>query len=179
MYQIFLTGERLYLRLVEKTDIPTSIEWLNDQETTKWMQNGLYPKTEKEMLAYYNSMQKPNLYLAIILKDGNRYIGNISLKNNSQNGYYSEVSIIIGDKSAWGKGYAPEAISLLAVHCFKRLNIHKLKAGAVVNNTACIRAFVRAGFHVEGTEREAVYSEGKFRDISVLALIRSDMEAFK
>lgn len=177
MYQIFLTGERLYLRLIEQTDFILSVEWLNDQTTTKWMQNGMYPKTEKEMRAYYNSMQKPNLYLAIILKGQNRYIGNISLKNNTQNGYYSEISIIIGDKSSWGKGYATEAIKLLADHCFQRLNIHKLKAGAVIDNEACIKAFIKAGFKIESTEREAVFSEGKFRDTSVMTLFKREMEA--
>jgi RimJ/RimL family protein N-acetyltransferase len=177
MYQTFITGDRIYLRLVEPNDFNQSMEWLNDQETTKWMQNGMYPKTEKEMKAYYNSMQKPNLYLAICLKNNYKYIGNISMKNNSMSGYWSDISIIIGDKQGRGKGYAAEAIKLLTAHCFKRLNIHKLRAGAVIDNDACIKAFLKAGFMTEGTEREAVYSEGKFRNISILTLLKREWEA--
>lgn len=177
MYEVFLPGDRIYLRKVEETDFSRSMEWLNDQETTRWMQNGIFPKTEKNMKAYYNSMQEPNLYLAIILKGQNRHIGNISLKNNKQSGYHSEVTIIIGDKSMWGKGYATEAIKMLSDHCFRRMDIHKLKAGAVVDNEACIKAFQKAGFTKEGTERQAVYSDGKYRDIHILTVLKTEWEA--
>ncbi len=180
MYHPFLIGERIYLRAIEPDDFEKIIGWLSDQENTKYMQHGIYPATMAEMEAYLKTMQKPNLYLAICLKKNpEKHIGNMTLYNNSQNKYYSEISIIIGDKEARGKGYAVEAIKLLIDHCFKKMDIHCLQAGAAETNTACICAFIKAGYKLEGKWRERVYSEGNWRDIAIMSILKNEWEANK
>ena len=46
-------------------------------------------------------------------------------------------------RSAWGKGYATEAIELVTDYAFKKLNLHKLTAGCYQLNEAAIKAFQR------------------------------------
>ena len=169
----YIEGKRVSLRLMEEADYWGTIGWLNDQEVTRWMQKP-YPQTEQSMKAYAESMKDPNLYLAIYLNGQNKHIGNISMRDNRDYNYHSEISIVIGDKSEWGKGYATDAIKLLTDYCFNTRNIHKLRAGAVVCNEGCIKAFVGAGFRKETIESEAVYAQGKFRDIVIMTYHKND-----
>ena len=164
-----LISERLYLRLVTPDDFERSMRWLNDQEVTRWMQKP-YPMTYEKMYAYFNAMKEPNLYLAICTKDDafplyGLYIGNISLRDNSADKYYSEISIMIGDKEQWGNGYAAEAIVLLTDYCFRKRNIHKVMAGAVSCNYACIKAFESAGYLQETLELDSVFADGEYRNV--------------
>jgi len=170
----FLRSKRLELRLVEDVDLWWSMNWLNDQEVTKWMQKP-YPQTKESMEAYAKSMQDPHLYLAIY-PSKTEYIGNISLRDNRSYNYHSEISIMIGDKAAWGYGYATEAIALLTDYCFRVRNIHKLRAGAVVDNIGCVKAFVNAGYRKETIEEQAVYANGKYRDIVIMSYLKNDWE---
>jgi ribosomal-protein-alanine N-acetyltransferase len=172
-----LISERIYLRLVTPDDFERSMQWLNDQEVTRWMQKP-YPMTYEKMYAYLTAMKEPNLYLAICLKvkgvtrmthkgvvEYDIHIGNISLRDNSADKYYSEISIMIGDKQQWGKGYAVEAIKLLTDYCFRVRNIHKVMAGAVSCNYACIKAFESAGYLQETLELDSVFADGEYRNV--------------
>jgi ribosomal-protein-alanine N-acetyltransferase len=174
-------GKHVYLRSMDHNDLYRGMDWLNDSEITKWMQKP-QPQTYKKMLDYYDGMSDPNMYLAICTHDmytpkgihASRHIGNISYKDHLLEGYHSDVSIVIGDKEQWGKGYATEAITLLSDCIF-----HKLRAGACVENMGCIKAFTKAGFIIEGMEKESVYCDGEWRDIAVMGLLKSDWEALR
>jgi RimJ/RimL family protein N-acetyltransferase len=176
-----LVGERIYLRLITPDDFERSMDWLNDQGLTRWMQKP-YPQTLESMESYYKSMQNPNLYLAICLKEpdcesfDNRtiesesHIGNISLRDNSADKYYSEISIIIGEEQ--GKGYGTEAIKLLTEYCFKKRNIHKIMAGAVSCNYGCIKAFQKAGYIQESCELDGIFADGEYRNVVRMSIFK-------
>lgn len=158
-----LVGERIYLRHITPDDFERSMDWLNDQDITRYMQKA-YPQTIESMTAYYRAMQKPNLYLAICLKT-DKHIGNITLRDNSADKYYSEISIMIGDKEYIGFNYGTDAIKLLTDYCFRKRNIHKLVAGTASCNYACIKSFQKAGYFVEWMEQDAVFADGEYRNI--------------
>jgi RimJ/RimL family protein N-acetyltransferase len=101
----------------------------------------------------------------IAVSAADMHIGNISLRDNSADKYYSEISIMIGDKQHWGKGYATEAIKLLTDYCFRVRNIHKVMAGAVSCNYFCIKAFESAGYLQETLELDSVFADGEYRNV--------------
>ena len=172
---MYLIGSRIELIPNTEENFVSSMAWLNDLEVTKYMQKP-YFQTFKSMYAYLEAMKAPNLWMGIYTETG-KHIGNISLKDNSANKYYSEISVMIGNKDEWGKGYATEAITLLTDYCFRVRNIHKLRAGAVVDNVGCIKAFTNAGYRKETIEAEAVFCEGKFRDIVIMSYLKKEWEA--
>ena len=163
MIDPILISERLYLRLVTPDDFERSMQWLNDQEVTRWMQKP-YPMTYEKMYDYLNAMKEPNLYLAICLQN-DKHIGNISLRDNSSDKYYSEISIMIGNKDCHGMGYGTEAIQTLTDYCFRKRNIHKVMAGAVSCNYACIKSFEKAGYLQETLELDSVFADGEYRNV--------------
>jgi RimJ/RimL family protein N-acetyltransferase len=154
----FIVGERVYLRAITEEDLPNYFSWLDDRETTRWMQRGIYPNTMDDMRAYLASMQQGgNMLLAIvrkaeyvegILKNPLRYekhIGNISLSNLHPTFRTAEISIIIGEEYSRGNGYGTEAIRLLVDHGFRKMNLNRIEAGMVKENIGRYKAFKRAG----------------------------------
>ena len=183
MDNTFLEAENIYLRTIEEDDLPVYFGWLNDQKTTKWMQRGIWPNNMDEMKSYYNSFQNgKSLFLAILAKKEvqapyekfNIHIGNIALTSVHPEFRTAEISIIIGYTLMQGKGYGSNAIKLLSDHAFKRMNLNRLQAGAVVENIGCIKAFKKNGFKEEGILRQAYYCEGEYRDVMIMGLIKED-----
>jgi RimJ/RimL family protein N-acetyltransferase len=83
---------------------------------------------------------------------------------------------MIGEKNSWGKGYATEAISLLADFAFSKLNLHKLIAGCYEQNQGSLKAFQKAGLEIDGVRRKHWFSNGKYVDVYLLGKINSKEE---
>lgn len=81
---------------------------------------------------------------------------------------------MIGDKKSRGKGYATEAIRLVAKHAFNKLNLHKLYTGMIKGNEVSKRAFEKVGFKVEGILREHFYLKGEYLDCYRMGLLKSE-----
>jgi RimJ/RimL family protein N-acetyltransferase len=180
MQNPFLIGDRIYLRAVVEEDLPYYFDWLNDQETTRYMQRGIYPNNMDEMREYMRSMQrsKDGMHLAIVRKEYQnkdlleKHIGNITLLNIHPIFRTAEISIILGEYR--GYGYGTEAIKLLVDHAFNRMNLNRLQAGAVANNIGSVRAFGKAGFSYEGVLKQAYYCDGEYQDVVIMGLLKSD-----
>ncbi|WP_054693870.1 GNAT family N-acetyltransferase [Syntrophomonas palmitatica] len=177
-----MVGDRIYLRRIEKDDLEGNyFQWLNDQEVTRWMLNGIFPNSVESMLEYYQKTVTSStaMNLAIIIKENDRHIGNIGLHNIHPVVHAAEIGILIGEKDVWGQGYATEAIKLLSAHAFYRMNLNRISSGAVVHNIGSIRAFEKAGFKQEGISRQAYYCEGEYVDCVRLGLLRYEWEMLK
>jgi RimJ/RimL family protein N-acetyltransferase len=183
----FLIGDSIYLRQVVRDDAENYYQWLNDQETTKYMQRGIYPTCVEDCRKYVESMQsKDCMHLAIIrkrekltgtfadiLKDlSEKHIGNIALLNIHPTFRSAEISIILGE--CRGHGYGTEAIRLLVDHAFTRRNLNRLQAGMVTKNGGSQGAFMNAGFQQEGILRQVYYCDGEYQDVQIMSILKSD-----
>jgi RimJ/RimL family protein N-acetyltransferase len=171
-------GKHLRLRGVERSDIPRFFEWLNDPEVTEGL--SLYlpmsmTDEEKwfERLAKTEQAEKP---LSIEIKDGDgwRLIGNSGIFNLEWPNRSAEFGIFIGDKSLWNKGYGTEAVELILKHGFETLNLNRIYLRVYSTNPGARRSYEKAGFVTEGTLREAVYKHGKYADIHIMSVLRSE-----
>lgn len=176
-YHPFLVGEMIYLRGLEKEDIKGNwFQWFNNQEVTEYMLHGAYPSSEEQHLDFYKQVTSSSntFALAIIEKRTNRHVGNISLHHINWLDRRGEVSIIIGEPDVHGRGYGTEAIRLVAVHAFERLNLHKLWAGTHADNIAAIKAFQKAGFHVEARLKGELYRGNQYHEAVRLAILAEE-----
>jgi RimJ/RimL family protein N-acetyltransferase len=63
------------------------------------------------------------------------------------------------------RGYAAEAIRLVLRYYFEELRYHKAFVGIHGYNAASIRLHEKAGFVLEGRQREQVYTRGAYFDL--------------
>jgi len=100
-----------------------------------------------------------------------RHIGNIKLGPINFIHRYADVSLFIGEKDLRSHGYGTEAIKLLTEYAFKRLNLHKLRAGIYSRNVASLHAFQKAGFEKEAMLRNHVWFNGEYIDMILMGKI--------
>jgi len=167
----FLIGDKIYLRQVTEADVAdTYIGWMSDPEVTRYMGWRAFPLTCKEILDYVAGQRVfENLLLAVVVKEMDKHIGNIHLGPIDWVNRRTELSMMIGDKASWGKGYMNEAFDLVIKHAFLVLNLNKLKAGTDTGNSAAVRLFRKTGWVEEGILRRETFREGEYRDIIVFA----------
>lgn len=177
MRSVFLEGRDIFLgALSRKEKLEGYADWINDQETTLFMGSGRFPVDNEELKDYIKTYRnsKDGMILGIFLKRSSRHIGNITLHQVDWRNRNAEVGVIIGDRRVHGKGYATEAIRLVAEHAFNKLNLRKLYAGMIKGNEASKRAFEKVGFKVEGILKEHFYLNDKYLDCYRMGLLKNE-----
>ena len=165
-FSSFLQGKRIYLRTVSPDDVNERyLRWMTDPTTNRFLESR-FAKHSLESLREYvvdRVDDTSNAFFAIVLKDGDRHIGNIKLGPIDAHHRLADIGILIGEKDCWGKGYASEAIGLVVRHAFDTLNLHKVTAGCYAPNTGAIQAFKKVGFLQEGLRKSHCFYEGEYQ----------------
>ena len=113
-------------------------------------------------------------FFAVELVETGTHVGNVWLRNIDTRHRKAELSVVIGDAAARGKGAGAEAIDLLCRHGFERLNLHRIYAYVLAINPAAQRAFEAAGFTQEGALRDDRWNGDHFVDAYLLARLAGD-----
>jgi [ribosomal protein S5]-alanine N-acetyltransferase len=175
----FIEGERIYLREVRPADVNEEYyKWMNDSDVTKHLESRFYPNSKESLLDFVTGKlrDKNNIFLAVIIKDGERHIGNIKLGPIDWIHRLADVALLIGAKDFWGRGYGTEAIGLIVNFAFRELNLHKLTAGHYSANVGSGKAFTKNGFVVEGVRRKHRFFDGDYVDTVLLGLLNEDIK---
>lgn len=177
MNNAFLAGSTFYLRGLDERDLAGPYpSWFNDPEVCRFNSHGRSPATLPQMEAYVRKVQNSatDLVLAIVLKVGERHIGNISLQKISWVDRSAEYAIVMGDKDSWGKGIAKEASLLLLQHGFRTLNLHRIYCGTSEKNLPMQKLAAAMGMKAEGRRRQALFKEGNFQDILEYGILQEE-----
>ena len=173
---MILSGTNVYLRKLDENDVSERyVGWLNDPETTRYMECRFTKWTLENLSAYVRQRQNPSEYFfAICLKNDNRHIGSVKLGPITVNHLTADIGLLIGDKSCWGKGFGTEAIRLATDFSFREIKLQKLIAGTYIDNIASIKAFEKCGYSREGYLKSHLYSEGKMVDALLFGYVATD-----
>ena len=134
-------------------------------------------ESEKEWLK-----ENQNKYnFAIVLKESDKLIGNISLIEVDLVHRNAVLGIFIGDDSNRGKGYGKEAIKLLLEYGFNNLNLNNIMLSVYSFNKRAIKVYESLGFKKFGTRHKSHYFKGKFYDEIQMEILKeeySEIEPF-
>ena len=174
---LFLAGPRIILRGLERADVEGNYGfWFNDPSVCRYNAHHRFPYGTEELLQYVDGLSgsRDRLVLAIIERDGEMHVGNISLQGIDPVEQSAEFAIVIGEKSAWGKGYSKEAARLIIDHGFGALNLHRIYCGTSSENLPMQKLALAMSFSLEGRRREAIYKDYKYWDILEYGLLREE-----
>lgn len=174
---ITIEGERIRLRTIGVKDVGQEyVDWLNNQEINQFLESRFTKYTIESVRAYVGKLATDDhvIFLAIICKEDNKHIGNIKCGPIDCHHKRGDVGFIIGDKSVWGKGYATEAIRLFTDYLFNIMKLHKITAGAYVNNIGSIKVLKKSGFFEEARLKEHAFFTGAFVDVVLMAKINKE-----
>lgn len=162
-----LAGPRLILRPVTPDDAnPQYCAWLNDPEVNRFLETRFCQQTIESVRNYVQEMQQSPLtvFLAIVLQDGSRHIGNIKLGPVLVPHRRAEISFFLGEKQFWGQGYATEAVGLLTDFALHELRLKKVTAGCYHTNKGSQRVFEKLGYVREGVLKSHYLSDDVWVD---------------
>lgn len=171
--------ERLLLRSLDSVDVvPHYLAWMSDPDILRYLEVRFSaPQTLAELTKYVTRTNDSDneLLLGIFLRGSQRHVGNIKLGPICRNHSRADLGFIIGDRMAWGKGYATEAISAVAKFALAELKLVKVSAGCYAANQGSARALEKAGFVQEGKLSGHWSIDGKREDGLLFGLFnRSD-----
>ncbi len=175
----FLTGDRIALRPLVAADVDGPyLGWFNDLEVCRHNSHGVFPYTRAEALGWVDDLKhrRDALVLAIAMREDGRHVGNVSLQGIDPVSRTAELAIVIGDRSAWGRGVGNEAARLIVGHGFKALNLHRIACGTVAANAGMRRIAESLGMTQEGVRRHASWSDGTYHDIVEYGLLATEWE---
>ena len=176
----FLVGERLYLRPLEKEDMALIRRWANDPEIRQ-LTGEVTPMSQASADEFLEKVRtdRERVWFVVVLKDGDRMIGEAGLLRIFWPWRATDLSIIIGDKGAWGQGHGSEAIRLLLDYAFGYLNMHRVAIGVVGFNQRAIHFYEKVGFKQEGIQRDGYYHGHAYHDFVMMSILEDEFRAMQ
>ena len=86
----------------------------------------------------------------------------------------ANLSICIGEKNYQDKGYGTEVMKLLIRFAFYQQNAHRIELFVNSNNKRAIKCYEKCGLKIAGCRHEASYYDGKYSDLYLMELLKSD-----
>lgn len=87
---------------------------------------------------------------------------------------YIDLWYVLGDRAARGQGIGREAVGLLTEHLFATETLERVGATCDVENVPSYRLLESLGFRREGTLRGALFHHGRWHDVYVYGITRTD-----
>jgi RimJ/RimL family protein N-acetyltransferase len=172
-----LRGQRVYLRASERADIPHFVRWLNDADTSSYL-NMRAPMSEAMEEKWFEGMLerqgKDHYHYVICLLEDDRPIGSLALFEVDHINGNAGIGISIGEKALWGKGYGTDAMNALLDFGFGMLRLERMWLEVYVFNKRARRSYDKSGFVLEGVERRAVFKRGEYLDVELMSILRDE-----
>lgn len=126
---------------------------------------------------WFDDIQKKqgisNVRLGIFLNDGT-VIGDIALQDIDRTNRVCSVGMGISRIQFRCRGYGQQAVKLMLSYGFDYLGMERITASTLEINAAGKKSLEKCGFVLEGTEREAVYLNGRRQNRLNYAVLRSE-----
>jgi RimJ/RimL family protein N-acetyltransferase len=169
-----LKGLRVTLRAIERDDLARFQELSQQVELSLLANDNWEPcslaRTERDFEKRLDDHR-----FAIVVD--RRVIGGCGLHSSNRYSGTTSFGIAILDPESLGQGYGREAVELLLDYAFRIQNWRRVSIQMLANNERAIRCYRACGFVTEGQLREECYSNGRYVDMMVMGLLRSEWDA--
>ncbi|MBC7228314.1 MAG: GNAT family N-acetyltransferase [Thermoflexales bacterium] len=175
-------GERVRLRAIERSDIPTFVRWFNNPEVRRYLVAYAPMSTAQEEQWFEDMLQRQQrreLFLfAIEARVGDEWvtIGNVDLHRVNWKDRWAILGIVLGEKAYWDQGYGTDAVRTMLRFAFEELNLHRVELEVIDENARARRCYEKAGFRYEGTRRQVAFFEGRYHDSHMMSVLREEFQ---
>jgi RimJ/RimL family protein N-acetyltransferase len=174
------TGERVRLVAVDpEKEAEYMAAWRKDSEFGQlWDSDPAMPMSLRQLRARTEEWAtKPHpgrfSFMIELVESGER-IGHTALWNTFSTHQDAWISIGIGNREHWGKGYGTEAMQLVMDFGFDELDIERITLITFEYNRRAIRAYEKLGFAHEGRVRGMLLRYGRRWDGILMGILRQE-----
>ncbi|NLG24965.1 MAG: GNAT family N-acetyltransferase [Clostridiales bacterium] len=112
----------------------------------------------------------------IELKESGRIVGTIGYMWHQAENRSAEVGYSLA-REHWNKGLMTEALAAVIAYSFESLGLNRVEAQHEMSNPASGSVMRKVGMVQEGLLRERLYNKGRYVDVALYAILRSDYAA--
>ena len=177
-----ISTNRLSMAPILKKDTKDIHTLLSLPETDRYNALGI-PATLKETTSYVNiwidemkSSPVTNFTLSITRTKDNQFVGLFGIKLGPPKYQMAEIWYKF-HSDFWNKGYATESAKSVIDYCFLKLDLHRVEAGASVDNKASLRVFEKLGMQKEGIKKQCLPLKTGWSDAAEYAILRDQFYA--
>lgn len=171
---------RLVLRPFRHADAADLFAVFSDPDVFRHIPVGDWKSVDEAHSRIARDMEKMSageyVRLAVERREDGRVLGEVLLFNLARTSRRAELGYALA-RSAWGLGYAGEALPPLVAFGFRELELNRMHATIDPRNGASARVLERLGFRLEGTQREHSVIRGEVSDDALYGLLRGEWEA--
>ncbi|WP_425406416.1 GNAT family N-acetyltransferase [Hwanghaeella sp.] len=177
-----LTGPRVYIRPPAAAD---QRAWLDLRRTSRdflepfepaWPKDALTPAAYRRRMRRAHADWQASLGYAFFIfsRRDDSLLGGITVTNVRRGVIQAgNIGYWIGEPHK-RNGYMFEAVQLCLDFCFRNLDLHRVEAACLVDNTPSKRLLEKSGFKGEGRARQYLCIAGKWQDHDTFAILRQD-----
>ncbi len=110
---------------------------------------------------------------AIVLKESGRMIGTIGFMWVNTDHKSAEVGYSL-HRDYWNRGLMTEALRAVIAFGFDTLCLHRIEAQHETDNPASGQVMAHAGMRREGVLRQRLMNKGRYVDVALYAILRTD-----
>jgi RimJ/RimL family protein N-acetyltransferase len=164
-----------------EADAEAMARWSRDSEYLRLLDSDpAMPESAKQRKASiveWMEHERPNSFGFMIrtLAD-DRLIGFVGLGGIDGPNGDGFVGIGIGEPEYRGNGYGTDAMRVILRFAFAELNLHRVSLDVFEYNLRAIRSYEKAGFVVEGRERQVLHRDGRRWDVIYMGILRKEWE---
>lgn len=141
-------NEVVKLRLIEESDLETTLAWRNQDDARIWFKNSSQLTLEQHQAWFQRYRDKDDDFLFVI-QAGGKLVGQASVYDIEWDKGRAEVGRFLAEPSSLGKGYIRQACNALIGLCSETLNLRYLFLEVIESNERALRIYQKNGFLLE------------------------------
>lgn len=162
-----LLGKRVNLRPLTSIDLPLTLAWRNDPSIRFWFVYSEIITWEQHQNFFYNYLMRPDdfIYIIELIDHESNPVGQISLYNVNNEIKTAEFGrLMIGEKTARGKGFAEEASTLIIEDAFLNKGLSEIYLDVFLENQPAVHIYSKLGFKVTSQNKNMLHMVLKAND---------------
>lgn len=173
-----LESQRLWLRRMERRDLPTLLAYRNDPEVARYQGWASFTADEAEAMLATQSAREPGTpgaWFQFMLEEkaGGALVGDCGMCVNADEPRQAEIGFTLA-REHQGRGVAAEAVRRLVAFAFGELGLHRVVAVTDARNAAAAALLGRTGFRREAHFIQNAWYKGEWGDEYLFAILRSE-----
>src|SRR5262249_51328341 len=164
------------LREIAREDIPVINKWRQDPDISDGIgapRRFIGLDVDLKWYDDYVLRRGSEVRCAVTLADSGELVGMVSLTSIDYVPRNAEYNAMVGGPR--GRGIGTAATRAMVRHGFFDLNLHRIYVSILRDNVGSIKMCANAGFREEGTIREGAYKNGRYHDLVLMGVLKSDV----
>lgn len=177
-----IRGEVVNLRAVEREDAVRIQAWFNDPEVMRWWgvpaSSPSLAFVQHQIEGWIEAEARLDRPACMVIETLERdAIGMVVLSEFRAEARSCELSLLIGERAQWGRGFGTDAMRTVLDACFHQWGLHRIWLRSEKGNDRAHRLYQRCGFTHEATLRDAAFLDGRFEDVLVFSILEDEDRA--